>query len=153
MASAMDSGNATTATLFEKEGPAQSREASPFMELWPKQPKSLLPLNGADGLGREVVAHAADAGNLGGDASGNTLEQRPVELRNLSGHDIDGVDAADDAGPIVGALTLAHASMEMRRAYANALSYDLIICRTRCVSLAAAELFAGVAVFPNIEVS
>ncbi len=33
MASAMDSGDTTTAALFEKEGPAQSREASPFMEL------------------------------------------------------------------------------------------------------------------------
>ena len=29
-----------------------------------QNPISLLPLNGADGLGREVVAHAADAGNL-----------------------------------------------------------------------------------------
>lgn len=33
MASTMDGGNTTTAALFEKEGPAQSREASPFMEL------------------------------------------------------------------------------------------------------------------------
>lgn len=33
MAGTMDSGNTTTAALFEKEGPAQSREASPFMEL------------------------------------------------------------------------------------------------------------------------
>ena len=32
MAGTMDSGT-TTAALFEKEGPAQSREASPFMEL------------------------------------------------------------------------------------------------------------------------
>ena len=51
IASAMNSGNATTATPFEKEGPAQSREASPFMDLCPKQPKSLLPL---DGVGSAV---------------------------------------------------------------------------------------------------
>ena len=50
----------------------------------------LFPLHCADGLGREVVTDAADAGNLGG-------------------HDVDGVDAADDARPVVGALALAHA--------------------------------------------
>ena len=45
----------------------------------------------------------------GGNAGGDALEQRPVELGHLGGHDIDGVDAADDAGPVVGALALAHA--------------------------------------------
>ena len=42
--------------------------------------RSLLPLDRANGLGREVVANAANAGNLGGDAGGDALEQRPVEL-------------------------------------------------------------------------
>ena len=40
----------------------------------------LLPFHCADGFGREVVADAADAGNLGGNAGGDALEQRPVEL-------------------------------------------------------------------------
>ena len=71
--------------------------------------RSLFPLDRADGFGREVVTHAADTGNLGGDAVGDTLEQRPVDLGHLSGHDVDGVDAADDAGPVIGALALARA--------------------------------------------
>ena len=45
-----------------------------------QNPISLLPLHRADGLGREVVADAADAGNLGGNAGSDALEQRPVEL-------------------------------------------------------------------------
>lgn len=44
-----------------------------------------------------------------------------------------------DTHHVVGTLVGIHAellfgSMEMRRAYADAPSYDLIICRTRCVS-------------------
>ena len=54
---------------------------------------SLSPLHRADGLRREVVAHATDAGDLGGNAGGDALEQRPVELRHLGGHNVDGVDA------------------------------------------------------------
>ena len=40
----------------------------------------LLPFHRADGFGREVVADAADAGDLGGNAGSDALEQRPVEL-------------------------------------------------------------------------
>ncbi len=38
----------------------------------------LLPLYSADGLRRQVVADAADAGNFGGNACGDALQQRPV---------------------------------------------------------------------------
>ena len=63
--------------------------------------RSLLPLDRADGLGCEVVTHAADAGDLGGGAGGDTLEQwpctvessgsarqqsRPPSLRRRTGH-------------------------------------------------------------------
>ena len=44
------------------------------------RPRKSLPLDRADGLGREVVRHAADARHLGEDAVGDLLEQRPVEL-------------------------------------------------------------------------
>lgn len=61
------------------------------------------------GMGGQVVADAADVGNLGGNASSHALEQCPVKLGHLGTHDVDGVDAANDAGPVVGALALAHA--------------------------------------------
>ena len=44
--------------------------------------RSLLPLDCADGLGREVVTHAADAGDLGGGAGGDTLEQWPCTVES-----------------------------------------------------------------------
>ena len=63
--------------------------------------RSLPPLDRVDGLGREVVTHAADAGDLGGDVGGDALEQwpcavessgsagqqsRPSSLRRRTGH-------------------------------------------------------------------
>lgn len=41
--------------------------------------RSSLPLDRADGLGREVVTHAADAGDLGGDAGALTYADAPGE--------------------------------------------------------------------------
>ena len=43
-----------------------------------QNPIGLLPLYSADGLRRQVVADAADAGNFGGNACGDALQQRPV---------------------------------------------------------------------------
>ena len=44
--------------------------------------RSLLPLDRADGLGREVVTHAADAGDLGGDVGDDALERRPCTVES-----------------------------------------------------------------------
>lgn len=64
----------------------------------------LLPLYSANGLRRQVVADAADAGNFGGNACSDSLQQRPVKLGNFSGHNINGVDAANDAGRLLGSM-------------------------------------------------
>ena len=69
----------------------------------------LFPFDGRDGLRGELVSHAADAGNLVEDAGGHLLQQRPVKLGNLGGHDVDRIDAADDARPLEGSLAIAHA--------------------------------------------
>ena len=61
----------------------------------------LLPLYSANGLRRQVVADAADAGNFGGNACSDALQQRPVKLGNFSGHNVNGVDAANDAGRLL----------------------------------------------------
>ena len=44
--------------------------------------RSLLPLDRVDGLGREVVTHAADAGDPGGDVGGDALEQWPCAVES-----------------------------------------------------------------------
>ena len=64
----------------------------------------LLPLYTANGLRRQVVADAADARNFGGNACSDALKQRPVKLGNLGGHNINGVDAANDAGRLLGSM-------------------------------------------------
>ena len=87
-----------------------------------QNPISLLPLYSADGLRRQVVADAADAGNFCSNASGDALQQRPVKLWHLSGHDVNGVDAADDAGPVVCALALANTGCTEVGHYGEVLS-------------------------------
>ena len=64
----------------------------------------LLPLYSANGLRRQVVADAADAGNFGGNACSDELQQRPVKLGNFSGHNVNGVDTANDAGRLLGSM-------------------------------------------------
>ena len=64
----------------------------------------LLPLYSTNGLRRQVVADAADAGNFGGNACSDALQQRPVKLGNFSGHNVSGVDAANDAGRLLGSM-------------------------------------------------
>ena len=64
----------------------------------------LFALYSANGLRRQVVADAADAGNFGGNACSDALQQRPVKLGNFSGHNINGVDAANDAGRLLGSM-------------------------------------------------
>lgn len=64
----------------------------------------LLPLYTANGLRRQVVADAADARNFGGNACSDVLQQRPVKLGNLGGHNVNGVDTANDAGRLLGSM-------------------------------------------------
>lgn len=61
----------------------------------------LLPFYSANGLRRQVVADAADARNFGGNACSDVLQQRPVKLGNFSGQNVNGVDAANDAGRLL----------------------------------------------------
>ena len=63
--------------LLTTEGSCRLGNSS---EWFPENSYRLFPLHRADGLGREVVADAADAGDLGGNAGSDALEQRPVEL-------------------------------------------------------------------------
>lgn len=56
------------------------------------------------GLGVRSLADAADAGNFGGNACSDALQQRPVKLGNFSGHNVNGVDAANDAGRLSGSM-------------------------------------------------
>ena len=66
----------------------------------------LFPLDGAAGLGGEVVQHAVDAGHLFGDAVGDVLEQGEGHVLDGGGHRVFGVDGADDDGVGEGALAV-----------------------------------------------
>lgn len=147
MAGTMDSGNTTTAALFEKEGPAQSREAPHSWNYDQSSPKSLFPLNGADGFGREVVAHAADAGDLVLVQKSDGLAELKLQVLGQANHVVMGLHAVlglqdvgidgalgEEADLVANPAGLLFGSMGMRHTYANAPSYDFIICRTRCVS-------------------
>ena len=90
----------------------------------------LLPLYSTNGLRRQVVADAADAGNFGGNACSDALQQRPVKLGNFSGHNVSGVDAANDAGRLLGYIQSSfefgwNASLLARRIF-NAFAPKLI---------------------------
>ena len=61
----------------------------------------LLPLNCGAWLWRHVVADAVDIGYLGQDAVGNLQQDRPFNLLDCCCHGVDGVDGADDDGPVV----------------------------------------------------
>ncbi len=69
----------------------------------------LFPLNGGAGLGGEVIEYAVDAGDLGGDASGDVLQQREGDVLDGGGHRVDGIDRAQDDGVGVGAGAVLHA--------------------------------------------
>ena len=51
-----------------------------------------------------IRRYLADARNFGGNACSDALQQRPVKLGNLGGHNINGVDAANDAGRLLGSM-------------------------------------------------
>ena len=57
---------------------------------------ALFPLDRAHGLRGQVVADAADAGDFVSDTVGHTFQERPIKLRHFGGHDVHGVDGADD---------------------------------------------------------
>ena len=60
---------------------------------------SLFPLNGADGLGSEVVKNTVDAFNFVGDSVGNFMKNSIGDLFDGCGHCVFGVNGADDCGP------------------------------------------------------
>lgn len=51
-----------------------------------------------------IRQYSADARNFGGNACSDALQQRPVKLGNFSGHNVNGVDAANDAGRLLGPM-------------------------------------------------
>ena len=74
-----------------------------------------LPLDRGDGLRREIVEHAVDAGDLVRDALGDMLQQRKGHILDRGGHGVTGVDGADDDRPLVAALAILDAhGLEVR---------------------------------------
>ena len=69
----------------------------------------LFPLDGADGLGGQVVEDAVDALNFVGDALGDVLQQLEGDVLHGGGHSVGGVDGADDGGPCIVALAVSDA--------------------------------------------
>lgn len=69
-----------------------------------QNPVRLLPLYSVNELRRQVVADSADAGNFVGNACSDALQQCPVKLGNFSGHNVNGVDAANYAGRLSGSM-------------------------------------------------
>ena len=61
-----------------------------------QNPISLLPLNRRGRLGRDVVAHAVGAGNLGHDAAGDAGQDVVGQLGPVGGHGIAGLDGTQD---------------------------------------------------------
>lgn len=66
-----------------------------------------LPLNGGDGLRREVVENAVDARYLGQNAVGDAVEQVVRDLFDRRRGRVHGVDGADDDRPSPRALAVA----------------------------------------------
>ena len=59
----------------------------------------LFPLNGSGGFGGEVEEDAVDAGDFGGDAVRDMVQEGVGDFFNGGGHGIPGIDGADDGGP------------------------------------------------------
>ena len=65
------------------------------------------PLDGAGGLGGQVIQDTVDAGNLRSDACNDLVQHGVGDLLDGGGHGIGGVDGTDDGGPaLVAALVL-----------------------------------------------
>ena len=67
------------------------------------------PLDGADGLGSQVIEHAVDALHLVSDAVGDLTQNGVRHLFDGGGHGILGVDSADDGGPAFVTALVLHA--------------------------------------------
>ena len=66
----------------------------------------LFVLHRCRGLGGEVIEDAVDAGNLCDDALHQVVDQVCGQMLDSDFHDVGGVDGADDAGPVKGALAV-----------------------------------------------
>lgn len=69
-----------------------------------QNPISLLPLDGRGRLGRDVIAHAVGAGDLGNDAARNAGQHVVGQLGPVGGHGIAGLDGTQDDRALIGAL-------------------------------------------------
>ena len=66
------------------------------------------PLDGAGGLGREVVQYAVDALDLVRDTSDDLVQNGVGDLLDGGGHCVLGIDGADDGGPALVAAVVLH---------------------------------------------
>ena len=66
----------------------------------------LFVLHRCGGLGNEVVEDAVDAGNFCEDAADDVVNEFRLQVLDSDFHDVGGVDGADDAGPVKGALAV-----------------------------------------------
>lgn len=70
----------------------------------------LFPLDRRGRLGRDVVAHAVGAGNLGHDAAGDAGQHVVGQLGPVGGHGIAGLDGAQDDRALISALVAHNAN-------------------------------------------
>ena len=75
------------------------------------------------GLRRVVEEDAVDAGDLGGDAHGKAVQKGRIQVLHGNFHDVHGVDGADYAGPVEGALAVLYAGGLEVRDYGKVLPY------------------------------
>ena len=87
-----------------------TKKVSVFKASRPRRtPFYLFPLDRSGGLGGEVPEDAVDALDLVRDAPDDVGHELKVQLRNLGGDGVHGVDGADHDGPLVGAQAVGNA--------------------------------------------
>ena len=82
----------------------ETQRHSAALKIAGQNPVVLLPLDGRGRLGRDVVAHAVGAGNLGNDAAGDAGQHVVGQLGPVGGHGIAGLDGTQDDRALIGAL-------------------------------------------------
>ena len=88
----------------------ETQQHSAALKIAGQNPIGLLPLDCRGRLGRDVVAHAVGAGNLGNDAAGDAGKHVVGQLGPVGGHGIAGLDGSQDDRALVGALVAHNAN-------------------------------------------